>query len=106
MKVSKRAQAVPPSATLAVTARAEDLKKQGIDVVSFGAGAPDFDTPEYIKEAAIKSLKAGQTKYTPAAGIPQLRKAIAEKLLKDNGLEYAPEQIIVNIGGKHSGYEA
>jgi len=106
MKVSKRAQAVAPSATIAVTSRAQELKAQGVDVVGFGAGAPDFDTPEYIKEAAIKSLKAGQTKYTPAAGIPQLRKAIAEKLLKDNGLEYTPEQIIVNIGGKHSVYEA
>jgi aspartate aminotransferase len=106
MKVSKRAQQVAPSATIAVTARAQELKAQGVDVVGFGAGAPDFDTPEYIKEAAIKSLKAGQTKYTPAAGIPQLRKAIAEKLRKDNGLEYAPEQIIVNIGGKHSVYEA
>jgi len=106
MKVSKRAQAVAPSATIAVTSRAQELKAQGVDVVGFGAGAPDFDTPEYIKEAAIKSLKAGQTKYTPAAGIPQLRKAIAEKLLKDNKLEYAPEQVIVNIGGKHSVYEA
>jgi aspartate aminotransferase len=106
MKVSKRAQEVAPSATIAVTSRAQELKAQGVDVVGFGAGAPDFDTPDYIKKAAIKSLKAGQTKYTPAAGIPQLRKAIAEKLRKDNGLEYAPEQIIVNIGGKHSVYEA
>jgi aspartate aminotransferase len=106
MKVSKRAQQVAPSATIAVTARAQELKAQGVDVVGFGAGAPDFDTPEYIKQAAIESLKAGQTKYTPAAGIPPLRKAIAEKLRKDNGLEYAPEQIIVNIGGKHSVYEA
>jgi aspartate aminotransferase len=106
MKVSKRAREVAPSATIAVTAQAQELKAQGVDVVGFGAGAPDFDTPEYIKEAAIKSLKAGQTKYTPAAGIPQLRKAIAEKLHKDNGLNYTPEQIIVNIGGKHSVYEA
>jgi aspartate aminotransferase len=106
MKVSKRAREVPTSATIAVTSRAQELKAQGVDVVGFGAGAPDFDTPEYIKEAAIKSLKAGQTKYTAAAGIIELRKAIAEKLLKDNGLEYTPEQIIVNIGGKHSVYEA
>ena len=106
MKVSKRAQQVAPSATIAVTARAQELKAQGVDVVGFGAGAPDFDTPEYIKQAAIESLKAGQTKYTPAAGIPPLRKAIAEKLRKDNSLEYDPEQIIVNIGGKHSVYEA
>jgi aspartate aminotransferase len=106
MKVSKRAQAVPPSATIAVTSRTQQLKSEGVDVVSFGAGAPDFDTPEYIKEAAIKSLKAGQTKYTAAAGIPELRKVIAEKLKKDNGLDYSAEQVIVNIGGKHSIYEA
>ncbi len=106
MKISKRAQAVPPSATIAVTARAKELKAQGIDVVSFGAGEPDFDTPDYIKEAAIKALKAGETKYTAAAGIPQLRQAIAEKLKRDNGLSYTPEQVIVNIGGKHSVYEA
>jgi len=106
MKISQRAQSVPPSATIAVTARAKELKAQGVDVVGFGAGEPDFDTPEYIKEAAIKSLKAGQTKYTAAAGIPELRKAIAEKLQKENGLAYTPEQVIVNLGGKHSVYEA
>lgn len=106
MKVSKRAQQVPPSATIAVTARAQELKAQGVDVVGFGAGAPDFDTPDYIKDAAIASLKAGQTKYTPAAGIPKLRAVIADKLKRENGLDYAPEQVIVNIGGKHSVYEA
>ena len=106
MKVSKRAQEVPVSATIAVTSRAQELKAQGVDVVGFGAGAPDFDTPEYIKEAAIKSLKAGQTKYTAAAGIIELRKTIAEKLRNENGLNYKPEQVIVNIGGKHSVYEA
>ncbi len=106
MKISERAQAVPPSATIAVTARAKALKAQGVDVVSFGAGEPDFDTPDYIKEAAIKALKAGETKYTAAAGIPQLKKAIAEKLKRDNGLDYTAEQVIVNIGGKHSVYEA
>lgn len=104
MKVSKRAQEVPPSATLAVLARAQELKAQGEDVVGFGAGAPDFDTPEYIKEAAIEALKAGKTKYTAAAGIIELRTAIADKLKKENGLEYSPEQVIVNIGGKHSVY--
>ncbi len=106
MKVSKRAQEVPPSATLAVSARAQELKAQGEDVVGFGAGAPDFDTPEYIKEAAIEALKAGKTKYTAAAGIIELREAIAAKFKKDNGLDYKPEQVIVNIGGKHSIYEA
>jgi aspartate aminotransferase len=106
MKISKRAQDVPPSATIAVTTRAQELKAQGVDVVGFGAGAPDFDTPDYIKEAAIEALKAGQTKYTAAAGIIELRKAIADKLEKENGLKYTPEQVIVNIGGKHSVYEA
>ncbi|MBW7988903.1 MAG: pyridoxal phosphate-dependent aminotransferase [Planctomycetes bacterium] len=106
MKVSKRAQEVPPSATLAVSARAQELKAQGADVVGFGAGAPDFDTPEYIKEAAIEALKAGKTKYTAASGLIELRAAIAEKFKKDNGLDYKPEQVIVNIGGKHSVYEA
>jgi aspartate aminotransferase len=106
MKISKRAQNVPPSATIAVTARAKELKAQGVDVVSFGAGEPDFDTPDYIKDAAIEALKAGQTKYTAAAGIVELRTVIAEKLKRENNLEYSPDQIIVNIGGKHSVYEA
>ncbi len=106
MKISKRAQQVPPSATIAVTSRAQELKDQGVDVVGFGAGAPDFDTPEYIKDAAIEGLKAGLTKYTAAAGTMELRAAIAEKLRKENGLEYTPQQVIVNIGGKHSVYEA
>ncbi len=106
MKISKRAQEVPASATIAVTSRAQELKAQGVDVVGFGAGAPDFDTPDYIKNAAIKALKAGKTKYTAAAGIVELRRAIAEKLKKENGLEYNADQIIVNIGGKHSVYES
>jgi aspartate aminotransferase len=106
MKISKRAQDVPPSATLAVTARAKELKSKGVDVVDFGAGEPDFDTPDYIKEAAIKALKAGKTKYTAESGIVELRTAIAAKLEKENGLKYTPEQVIVNIGGKHSVYEA
>ena len=106
MKISKRAQEVPASATIAVTARAKELKAQGVDVVGFGAGEPDFDTPEYIKQAAIEALKAGQTKYTAAAGIIQLKSAIADKLQKENGLNYSPDQVIVNIGGKHSVYEA
>jgi len=106
MKISKRAQAVPPSATIAVTVRAQQLKAQGVDVVGFGAGEPDFDTPDYIKDAAVGALKAGETKYTAAAGIVELRAAIATKLQKENGLKYAPDQVIVNIGGKHSIYEA
>ena len=106
MKISKRAADVPPSATLAVTARAKELKAKGVDVVDFGAGEPDFDTPDYIKDAAIKALKAGKTKYTAESGIVELRATIAAKLEKENGLKYTPEQIIVNIGGKHSVYEA
>jgi aspartate aminotransferase len=106
MKISKRAKAIPPSETLAVTAKAKQLKAQGIDIVSFGAGEPDFDTPDFIKEAAIKAMKAGKTKYTAAAGTPEVRAAIAQKLKKENGLDYSPSQVIVNIGGKHSVYEA
>jgi len=106
MKISQRAKGVAPSATLAVTNRAKELKAQGRDVIGFGAGEPDFDTPDYIKDAAIKALKEGKTKYTPASGIPELKAAIARKLETENGLKYAPEQIVVNIGGKHSVYEA
>jgi aspartate aminotransferase len=106
MKVSKRAQAVPPSATIAVTSRAIELRKQGVDVLSFGAGEPDFDTPDYIKDAALKAMWEGKTKYTAAAGIVELRTTIAAKLQKENGLKYDPDQVIVNLGGKHSVYEA
>jgi aspartate aminotransferase len=106
MKVSKRAQSVPPSATMAVDTKAKELKAKGVDVVGFGAGEPDFDTPQYIKDAAIAAIKAGKTKYTATPGIPELRKAIAEKLKRENGLTYTPEQIIVNIGAKHSVYES
>ena len=106
MKISARAQAVPPSATMAVAARAKAMKAEGIDVVSYGAGEPDFDTPDFIKDAAIAALKAGKTKYTATPGIPELRKAISEKFKADNGLEYTPDQIIVNIGAKHSIYES
>src|SRR3989339_1262831 len=106
MKVSKRALSIPPSETIAVTTRAKQLKAQGIDVVSFGAGEPDFDTPQFIKHAAIDALQKGQTKYTPTPGIPELRKAIANKLRTENNLNYTPEQIIVNIGAKHSIYES
>jgi aspartate aminotransferase len=106
MKISKRAQSVPNSATMAVDLRAKQLAAQGIDIVSFGAGEPDFDTPDYIKDAAIKALKSGRTKYTATAGIVELRNAIAAKLKTENGLNYTAEQIIVNIGAKHSIYEA
>ena len=106
MKISARAQAVPPSATMAVASRAKAMKAEGIDVVSYGAGEPDFDTPDFIKDAAIAALKAGKTKYTATPGIPELRKAISDKFKADNGLDYTPDQIIVNIGAKHSVYES
>lgn len=106
MKVSKRAQSVPASATIAVTTRAKQLKAEGVDVISFGAGEPDFDTPDFIKSAAIKAMKAGKTGYTAAVGIIEVRTVICEKLKKENGLEYTPEQIILNIGAKHSIYES
>ncbi len=106
MKISQRAQAVPPSATIAVTTRAKQMKAEGIDVVSFAAGEPDFDTPDFVKDAAIKAMKAGQTGYTATPGTIELRKAIADKLKTENGLDYTPDQIVVNIGAKHSVYES
>ncbi len=102
--ISERAGRVKPSPTLAMDSRAKEMKAQGIDVLSFGVGEPDFDTPENIKEAAIRALKDGKTKYTPAGGIPELKEAIIEKLQRDNGLTYKPEEIIVSCGAKHSLY--
>lgn len=90
--------------TLAVTDKARRLRREGVDVVSLSAGEPDFDTPEYIKEAAVQALRNGATKYTDTAGIPELKAAIREKLRRDNDLEYAPEQIVVSCGAKHSIY--
>ncbi|ARN57898.1 pyridoxal phosphate-dependent aminotransferase [Sedimentisphaera salicampi] len=104
VKVSRRAKEVPASATMAVASRAKELKAQGVDVVSFGAGEPDFDTPDYIKQAAVKALKDGKTGYTPTPGIPELREAVANKLQRDNNLEYEPTQVIINVGAKHSIY--
>jgi aspartate aminotransferase len=103
-KISKRASSLTPSMTLAIDAKAKQLRAQGVDVIGFGAGEPDFDTPQHIKEAAIKALNQGFTKYTPSAGLPELRKAIAEKHLHENGIFYKPEQIIVSCGGKHACY--
>ena len=102
--LAKRVSQLTPSATLAIEAKAKKLKAEGQDVISFGAGEPDFDTPAYIKDAAHEALKKGVTKYTPAQGTVELRKAIAEKLKRDNGLEYSPEQIVVSCGAKHSIY--
>jgi aspartate aminotransferase len=106
MQLANRLNDIAESITLAVTAKANALKKAGVDVVSFGAGEPDFDTPEFIKDAAIKALKAGMTKYAPTPGTPEARKAIAEKLKRENGLSYTPEQVIVCVGGKHALYGA
>ncbi|HEV56536.1 MAG TPA: pyridoxal phosphate-dependent aminotransferase [Phycisphaerales bacterium] len=106
MKISQRAQAVPPSATIAVSSRAKEMRAQGLEVVSFGAGEPDFDTPQFVKDAAIEALQKGKTGYTATPGIPELRAAIADKLRRENGLDYTPDQVIVNIGAKHSIYEA
>jgi len=101
-KISRRAASLSPSLTLAIDSKAKAMKAEGQDVVGFGAGEPDFDTPQHIKDAAAKALATGFTKYTPAAGIPELRQAIAEKHRRENGLVYQPSQIIVSCGGKHS----
>lgn len=102
LALSKKAQAVKPSSTLAITAKAKELKAQGIDVVGFGAGEPDFNTPDNICEAAIKAIHDGFTKYTPASGTMELKKAICDKFNQYNHINYEPEQIVVSNGGKHS----
>jgi len=101
-KISRRAASLSPSLTLAIDAKAKAMKAAGEDVVGFGAGEPDFDTPQHIKDAAARALAAGFTKYTPSSGIPELRQAIADKFLRENGLTYKTSQIIVSCGGKHS----
>jgi len=103
-KISRRAASLAPSLTLAIDSKAKEMKARGVDVVGFGAGEPDFDTPQHIKDAAAKALAEGFTKYTPSSGIPELRQAIADKFKRDNGLAYQPSQIIVSCGGKHSCY--
>src|SRR5512146_748558 len=103
-KISHRAASLSPSLTLAIDSKAKAMKAEGQDVVGFGAGEPDFDTPQHIKDACAQALAAGFTKYTPAAGIPELRQAIADKHKRENGLTYKPSQIIVSCGGKHSCY--
>ncbi|WP_094546612.1 pyridoxal phosphate-dependent aminotransferase [Petroclostridium xylanilyticum] len=100
--LSKKALSISPSSTLAIDAKFKSMKAKGIDVVGFGAGEPDFDTPAHIKEAAIKAINEGFTKYTPASGMPQLREAVCRKFKRDNGLDYSPEQIVVSNGAKHS----
>lgn len=102
--IARRAASLSPSLTLVIDSKAKEMKAKGEDVVGFGAGEPDFDTPQHIKDAAAAALAGGFTKYTPSSGIPELRQAIADKFLRDNGLTYKPSQIIVSNGGKHSCY--
>jgi aspartate aminotransferase len=106
MQLSSRANSLTPSLSLSVDSKAKAMKSEGLDVCGFGAGEPDFDTPEHIKAAAIAALETGFTKYTPSSGIPELRQAIAEKLELENGISYKPSQIIVSTGAKHSCYNA
>jgi aspartate aminotransferase len=98
--IARRLSLVKPSPTLAVTAKAAELKAAGKDVIGLGAGEPDFDTPDHIKNAAIEAIKKGETKYTPVAGTPALKKAICDKFKRENGLEYAANQIVVGVGAK------
>jgi aspartate aminotransferase len=102
--IAKRAQAIKPSPTLAMAAKAKSMKAQGIDVVDFGVGEPDFDTPDNVKQAGIKAIQSGFTKYTPAGGTDELKEAVVEKFRKDNGLSYEKAQVLISCGAKHSLY--
>ena len=102
MKLSKRVLNMSPSPTMAITSKAKEMRAKGIDVIGFGAGEPDFDTPEHIKEAAKRAIDEGFTKYTPPAGIPELRKAITEKLKDENGIDYDVSQIVITDGAKQA----
>lgn len=100
--ISEKARRIKPSPTLAIDSKYKEMRANGEDAVGFGVGEPDFDTPQYIKEAAINAMMAGKTKYTAAAGTPELRKAVADKFLRENGISYKPSQIVVSNGAKHS----
>ena len=102
LSLSRKAASVKPSSTLAITAKAKALKAEGIDIVGFGAGEPDYNTPDNINEAAIRAIKEGFTKYTPASGTVELKKAVSDKFREFNGLNYEPNQIVISNGGKHS----
>ncbi|HHT26268.1 MAG TPA: pyridoxal phosphate-dependent aminotransferase [Firmicutes bacterium] len=104
MKLSQRAVRIEPSATLAMDALTNQMVKQGVDVVNFTVGQPDYDTPDNVKDSGIAAIQAGFTKYTPASGIPELKEAVCAKLHKDNGLEYAPNQVVICVGAKHALY--
>jgi aspartate aminotransferase len=103
-RLSERVNRVKPSPTMAVAAKADELKRAGHDVIGLGAGEPDFDTPEHIKAAAIEAIRSGRTKYTAVEGIVELRRAICEKFRRDNQIEYQPDQVLVSCGAKHSIY--
>ena len=100
--LSRKAMQITPSPTLSIDAKAKQLKSEGKDVIGFGAGEPDFDTPAHIKKAAIDAINRGFTKYTPASGIPELKEAVCARLSIDNHLNYQPQQIVVSNGAKHS----
>lgn len=102
MYISEKISRITPSATLAIDSKFKAMKAEGIDVVGFGTGEPDFDTPQYIKDAAIKAINDGFTKYTPAAGTMELRRAVCKKFKEENGLDYQPEEIIITNGAKHA----
>jgi len=106
MSISSRAKKINPSPTLGITAKAKKMQSEGINVISFGAGEPDFDTLEFIKNAAKNALDKGFTKYTPTSGIIELKKTICEKFMKDNNIEYSPDEILVSCGAKHSIFNA
>ncbi|QMU56703.1 MAG: aminotransferase class I/II-fold pyridoxal phosphate-dependent enzyme [Candidatus Mycalebacterium zealandia] len=104
MEISKRAAEIKQSATLAITAKVKELRAEGVDVIGFGAGEPDFDTPSDIKEAGIESIRNGFTKYTPVGGIPELKNAITARIKEDYGIEYAQDEVMVSCGAKHTLY--
>ena len=104
MSLAKRVSLIKPSPTLSLEAKAKAMRREGIDVISFSAGEPDFDTPEGVKNAAINAITDGFTKYTPSSGIDELRRAVSDKLAKDQGLFYKPEEILISCGAKHSLY--
>jgi aspartate aminotransferase len=104
MKTASRLDRVRPSPTLAVTQRAAELRAQGRDIIGLGAGEPDFDTPEHIREAGVRAIEDGQTRYTAVGGTPALKAAIVDKLQRDNGFDYTPAQVLVSVGAKHSLY--
>ncbi len=104
MQIAKRMKFITASPTLAMDAKAKQMRAEGIDVINFGAGEPDFDTPDYIKTFAMEAITAGYTKYTPASGSAELKEAVCEKLRRENGLEFFPQEVIINCGAKHSIY--